>query len=300
MHLESLKFGRSPKSRTRLEIDEELQHQMDDEGIKIAGLDLSYSEERALFAIQRILDESDYKGDRLDYDASKGKTYHYDGMVPTLEFKTPKYLEAYGVKKEKSARQKMEFSSKGRKGAMKAIERLSQRRLLLFYEKREKVGAKWVKRTVTDISTLFDYQKKQRSIEIVPNPILFDQIDSYYLRKPTKIFNQAGQQNLFELRFLQYLVYQLSVLRRSNNKKKQTWNIKITMEDLAYWLRMESFIVQHKKGQLRKKLNQFYANGKKIGYLKSSRIDVEKINGGKMDILHLSEKYFKKMIDGKV
>ncbi len=82
---------------------------------------------------------------------------------------------------------------------------------------------------------------------------------------------------LYKLRFLQYLVYQMAVLRRSNLKNKRApWEIKISMEDLAYWLRMASFIEEYKGPQLRAMLNQFYADGKAIGYLKSYKIDVER------------------------
>ena len=93
-------------------------------GITRIGVNLTYGESRALFAVQKMLDATGYKGNTSPEKLPAGSPQQYDGTVPVLMVEKSDYLGAYGVAKAKSSRQKMEYSSQARKAALKALHSL--------------------------------------------------------------------------------------------------------------------------------------------------------------------------------
>src|SRR5436309_1211398 len=90
LHAEMQKFGRKTTGNT--------------------GLELSHTESRALFAVQKLLDSTNYSGNVEAQQTPPDHPSKYAGKLPRVVFKTSEYLAAYGLRKYKSARKKLEFS----------------------------------------------------------------------------------------------------------------------------------------------------------------------------------------------
>ena len=118
LHAEMQKFGSKPDP-TKCSTEQSI------------GLDLSYTESRALFAVQKLLDPTIYKGNITPVEL-KDEGYRYAGSIPQLVVTKSEYLEAYGVYKYKTTRNKLEYSGSERKTAIDALERLANNLFLLF------------------------------------------------------------------------------------------------------------------------------------------------------------------------
>ena len=57
-------------------------------------------------------------------------------------------------------------------------------------------------------------EKGSHMIRIVPNPILVDHVDSYFVLIPKNIFLLAGNRAVTRSRFLEFLLYQAEMKRR--------------------------------------------------------------------------------------
>ncbi len=197
----------------------------------------------------------------------------------------------------------MEYCSKGRKAAIKALESLAKKKFLIKYTKGVVEGKqkKEKKYTISDLCHIIQLEKIDGILRITPHPLMFDQMKTYWMSKPTNIFDLAGPNNLQAVRFLQYLLYHMDINRRKENAgEKPAWKIKISMEHIAYWLRMDAYLDQRKKSVLRKKLTSFYELAKRIGYLESFLVDQKQKKGGLMDIMQLSKTFFEQMKSGEV
>src|SRR5512147_2077686 len=96
LHVEIQKYGKTadptrPGLRNQLESAAVAEDAII-RGIDRVGIDLSFAESRALFAVQRLLDETEYKGNTKT--ARAGEAYHFDGELPQLRVSVSKYLHA--------------------------------------------------------------------------------------------------------------------------------------------------------------------------------------------------------------
>ena len=218
MYLELQKFGQdSPKTRQLLlQDDPSLEEDLDelDRQIETAGLDLTVTEDRALSALLILLDRKGYKGDgsrEIESDAWKWK-----GRIPRLSFTWSEFYEAYGLQKHGEQYQGRQIDE-----AKKALESL-QRPFSFVYQKRKYEGTGKRRKTLYDAIRI-----KRKLIEIIPiegftdlteeeleqvkagaevkaklrrtqlivdfSPILVDQLDTFYLLKPTSLHQDLSQ-----------------------------------------------------------------------------------------------------------
>jgi len=257
---------------------------------KVFGFDLSYAQDRALFAVQVLLDETNYQGNAPVVKLNKSARYRYDSTLPVLEIKTADFLRAYGVKQTKTHRG-MEFSPQGRRVAISALKDLAMDEYLVVYEKSFVVNPKskkkmWRKTLVEDVAPLIavNILANGRTLKIIPNPVLVDQIESYFILKPRGFFDLVPGKDIVAARFLDYLLWQGEMKRRS---KDLNWEIRISVDVLAWYLRLNAMLNARKTGAIREKLIQLYKLGVNLGYLASYLVDQQGTKGRIVDVLQL-------------
>lgn len=300
---------------------QELQVMKEEYKIEVVGLDLTKSQEKALFAIQTFLNDTDYKGNTKGKDINS-EAMSFNGYLPAIKFSPTDYLELFGVIKKDYGRGYPEYGSNEREEALKALRDLSQNRFLMYYEKKY-----WVEkvkeyrydvirtiRPLINITEGFEHLNRKESsslkdinsntandkltvIAIEPNPILIDQIDTYFVLKPANCYQEikilVGNASKFVYRFVDYLLTEVA----QRNRKKvgmKDWNIKINYETLGTILRMDSYIKSRNWKKLRNSITSCYETAKKLGYLKDYKLDQE----GKtkvIDMLILNPEKFQKI-----
>ena len=275
MHTASLKFGSKPDLT---------QHQID-----VRGFPLTYAQDRALHAVQFLFDTTDYNGNKKPVTPARGRAYHFDGKLPVLYIKSADYLRAYGVQTSKTSRG-VEFSPQARRIAIGALEELAFTKYSITYYKT--LGCGTSKRLpVQEISPLLklDWDNNRRNVTITPNPVLVDQIESYFMLKPMDIFSLVPDRDPVKVRFLEYLLFQLEGKRRSGRKSdKVNPEIRITVDNITWSLHLERLIEQRKPTELRTRLTNLYAFAKKVGYLTSYKVDQPGTKKRVVDVLRLN------------
>lgn len=279
MHAEMQILGRKPDP-TKPEITdmvekEETKKAIKEHNIETAGLALSYTEGRALFAVQKLLDQTDYKGN------TKPRF-----ELPGLQVNSSEFLDAYGVKKYATKRGKTEWSGSERDTAINALERLATKQFLFVYDrvnwhKRRNENEKETKEFVSPVIAL--QKGANGSYLIYPYPILVDQIGSYFLLKPADLYELAVGRDETCVRYFVFLLCQIEQKRRNKDKKP----VKIVPETLARILRMDTLVETRQENRIRRRLNKFYELGKENGYLTDFAIEQPGLKADKVDVLWL-------------
>ena len=180
-----------------------------DNNLQIYGLDLSVSEEKALHAIQILLDRTNYEGN-LPGEIVQSSGWKYDGYLPKLSMTFTEYYEAYGLTKIRGQYQGRQASE-----SLQALHNLAESRSICYRrQRREGKGKK--SRLVYDVVRVtkplisfmegyYDLEeeeadqviageslplKRKNKLVIEVSPLLVDQIDSFYLLKPTALFKE--------------------------------------------------------------------------------------------------------------
>jgi len=262
-----------------------------------AGLSLSLTENKALFALQKLLDKTNYKGNIEGRDATPENTFHYSGYLPRVQFNPAEYLEAYGLKRSTSGRGYQEFNSNERSEAMKALRALADRKFKIIYERK-----RWdeKKKMVTDViiteSSLIqivwgliglDAEEKKKwdegrfsetelmdrsTIAVEFSPIMVDQIDGYFILIPSSFYEDikaqipAAKYSQYIPLFLEWLILQAEIQRRA----KTGWKIEINYKKLAEKLGMGKLIRQRKNKEIRANLEECYDIAIKLGYIEKA------------------------------
>jgi hypothetical protein len=111
--------------------------------------------------------------------------------------------------------------------------------------------------------------EKLRYIAIEPCPILIDQLDTYFILKPANyreeiaLTSKQFKVSKYIYLFIDYLMVQAELKRRHN----QPLIIRISLEELAYKLRLESYVKTRNYKRIRQILNNACKVAKEIGYL---------------------------------
>ena len=287
MHSELQKFGQdTPKARQLLmQFDPSLEEDQDelDKQIETAGLDLTVTEDRALSALQILLDRTGYKGN-IEGSQIVSDEWKWEGRIPRLSFTWSEFYEAYGLQKHGEQYQGRQIDE-----AKKALESL-QRPFSFVYQKRKYEGTGKRRKTLYDAIRI-----KRKLIEIIPiegftdlteeeleqvkagaevkaklrrtqlivdfSPILVDQLDTFYLLKPTSLHQDLSQllkgkrpHRAYSL-FIEWLL----------TLNKPGW--KIGKETLARRLRLTSLIEQRKKALLETTIQDCLRLAKELGFL---------------------------------
>jgi len=259
-----------------------------------AGLSLSLTENKALFALQKLLDKTNYKGNIESRDATPENSFQYVGNLPRIQFTPAEFLEAFGLRRNSSARGYQEFNSNERSEAMKALRALADRKYRIIYERKrwDKKGKELNDVIITESSLIqivwgligltAEEKKKwdegrfsenefmdRSTIAVEFSPIMVDQIDGYFLLIPSSFYEDikaqipAAKYSQYIPLFLEWLILQAEIQRRA----KTGWKIEINFIKLAEKLQMKSMIRKRKWAQIRERLNECYEIALKLGYL---------------------------------
>ena len=304
LHTEMQKFGDKPDPKSPPWFDtlqKEVQKNVIKYEINVVGIDYTDAQNKALFAIQKLLSQTNYKGNLSGSQLDGNNSFKFHGYLPSLRFTPTQYLEAFGVTKFKTGREKYEYSFAERKEALKALVDLADKRNLIIYKRiywiRNKKGRR--EQRIDRIETvqplisitrgweaLTKYQdalldkgkstkktdEKLKEIAIEPCPILVDQINSYFILKPAnyreEIYLKSRELGIWKVSkytylFIDFLMAQAELKRRKN----EPLIITVSMEELAYKLRMDTYIKKRMWNYIRGCLNNSYKLAQKLGYL---------------------------------
>lgn len=239
------------------------------------GLNFSPGQKRALFAIQKLLDKTNYQGDikeELEIQTASGLKIREP--LPLLEIRRPEYLEAYGLKKKDRGRGKMEFHRVESKQALRDFESLSKLQGTFVWERwiwpKRKKGKKgepridriqiaepiikiirgWHGLTEEESKLLDQGQEmlqtntklKPTFTVIRPSLVLVDQIDNYFALKRPDYLDEIKRKAPRASKYVYNLV-DWSIDRAEQKRRRgQSLILKISREILAHRLWMHSWI----------------------------------------------------------
>lgn len=174
----------------------------------------------------------------------------------------------------------------------KATKETDDRRKIIIDTKWEELGA-----LLDSIEPAKETDDK--AIVLLPSPILVAQIENYFVPKPLNYRQEikllVGHGSKYIYNFIDYLLTQVAE-RESHSRGggNEDWLINISLKDLAYALRMNSWIKTRNWKQIRGSLKKCYETAQKLGYIISYEIDIP---GKKetLDRLTLNPKKFGRM-----
>ena len=282
MHTEQQKFSLNTNSRQLI-----LGEDIDSLETISYGLDLTESQDRALHTIQRLLAESGYQGDG-QIALNSADFNIYDSYLPYLSMSWTDFYQAYGLEPAGDG----SYHGAQVTQAKEALESLTEMRWLIYkkpsgkYDKDGKplydfikvkkplihlqYGYSYHDITEEDIKKIFSGQKLSKEKEdgsrvtnilLLPSPILIDEIDSYYLLKPSRLHDEikalypGKRPSKYNSLFIELLLtLDLSV-----------W--KIGKEMLARKLNMDSLIKARQKSRMDKRIQEALKTAKELNFL---------------------------------
>jgi hypothetical protein len=300
LYSELQKFGKRSEKETELynSLNNEEKKKAENYKISVIGIDHTVAQNTALFAVQKIFSSTSYKGNVKGINVEDySNVFAYRGFLPAIQMTPAQYLEAYGVEKKKSKRGKMEFNPKERKDALQALRDLAEKQYIFCYErkyysKKHKESRYKFVRTVSQIIQLKEEytelteneknhikeksggdsktQKKLKTITIFPSPILLDQIETHFILKCSNYLDEikelGGRRSKYTEKFIDYLITQATLKRKNKN-----FEIRISEEELAYKLRMDSYIKKRDHKRIKSILTKCYEAAIKLNYILEHR-----------------------------
>ncbi|MFW5795121.1 MAG: hypothetical protein ACOCV1_06515 [Bacillota bacterium] len=293
--------------------------------IKIVGIDISNSENKAMHSIMTLLSNTDYKGNRKGVEL-KGQIFNYNGFLPEIEFYPNEYLDIFGVSKFKTKRNKEEYSQEGRRQALQALISLTQKQFFFYYIKSYTIKNNKGKEerrhdVIREISPLIaimegwklltdnemheltknnenkETDKKRTKIVVRPSPILIEQIDTYFVMKPKKYLEEIKQKigkkvSKYTYKFIDLLFVEVaqSLMKQ---QKKFDWIFERNWKTLASNLKMDNYIKKREWSRIRKIIIKSYDIAKELGYIHSYELDIDG-QTKELDRIHLNHKRFYK------
>ncbi|MCX6135904.1 MAG: hypothetical protein NTV54_00185 [Ignavibacteriales bacterium] len=295
LHLQMLKFGSAPDP-TKPTLEDNVKSAATitlarKQHLTEVGIELSYAENRALFAVQRLLDDTQFRGNARPKKAPHGNPYHIKGDIPVLEVKIVDYLSAYGVKKTKSARGKQEFSAQGRRSALAALKSLAGKRNILVYARNvydpKREGEVLRADLIETVDTLMEITEGGGRLRIVPSPILFDQHDTYYMILPADLYAAVvKEKQRSRVLFIEYLFYHYEKQRSAGKTSK--YLITRQMETIAYEIGLGNLIETRQMKKLRSILNEYYEFARQKGYLRKYEVNANGARHEHVDKLYIN------------
>ena len=254
--------------------------------VQAYGLDLTVSEDRALHAVQILLDQTGYQGN-ISGETVSSNAFKWEGLIPRLFLTYGEYLEAYGL--ARGSRGQL-YEGRQAQEAIEALRSLAETRRIC-YERRRWIGKGKARKQVTDIirvtrpliSIMEGFEgldeneaaqviagqdlpeKKSTRLVIEVSPLLVDQIDTFYLLKPkalhTEIKELLGGKRISRAvsLFIEWLL------------TKNTRTVKISKSRLAERLRMDYLIEQRHQERLEARLQEAFHTAKDLEYLLAFR-----------------------------
>ncbi|ADZ19041.1 Virulence plasmid protein pGP2-D [Chlamydia psittaci] len=326
LHLENQKFGRKPQlSEDLFELFPSI---CTESKIEVIGLDLQPSHYHALAAIQKLLTATNYRGNlEGSYLSRETNTFKFEGTIPRIKFTKSEYLEAYGVKKYKTSRNKNEFGGKEALIALEALYHLgNEPYLIVATRKRWNKGEEVVDRyqTFSPILRICEgwegltpkenkaldeepflnlISKKHKGFIIEPCPIIVDQIDSYFVLKPANMYQEIKLRfpnaSKFTYTFIDWIV-STATRKKMNSSGSKEWpdKIEIGFENLSYTLRMNRYITSRNWKKIESAINRCIEIAIELKWLnKHERIQGKTIS--KKEVFYLNKSKFQQISTNK-
>lgn len=330
MYLEHQKFATSKQLTFDDYIQDQALKERAKETVEVMGIDVTSSTEKAIHAIQKMLTETNYKGNTTgEHIQTTGRGFNFTGYLPALEFTKSQYFEAYGVNKVITDRGTLEYSGYERKEAIDALMNLATKPCLFVYikEKWVEIGSnrkngkprkekrydrvetispliqiKWgwedltqkESETVSKRETTESTEKKF-TMAITPAPVMVEDIHNYFVLKPADLYTEISlkfpKSSKFTYRFIDWLIMTAEEKARHRDKE----SIKINYQSLGRTLRMDSYINSRNWKGLRKTLTSCYDVAIKLEYLQSYNIDVQGKNIDRYDEFMLNLEKFERL-----
>lgn len=254
--------------------------------VEVTGLDLTVTEDKALSALQILLDRTDYKGN-LPGEEVSSRVYHWTGALPRLFTTYSDYFGAYGLRKIGGRYQGHQMGD-----ALEALRSLKKPRRII-YERKRWEGEGKDRKQVSDIIVTErplihvtkgykglkqeeaaqvkagqDLPQRAIGLEIEFSPLLVDGIrDGFYLLKPTTL-HQEIKSLLGPRRVSRAVSLFLQWLLTLNLPE-----MSIAKEKLAKKLRLDYLIEQRKKSLVDKRLKEAIQAALELGYLLECKED---------------------------
>jgi hypothetical protein len=282
MHLQLQKIGRSEKDKQQI-IKSFAGHQeyQQIQKLNVVGLDLSTMQNQAIHAIQVLLSKTNYQGD-LEPNQSC-----VDGIGtitrPVLQFSPSQYYEAFGLLKHKSASGYDQYYGGDCKQALESLQSLYNKQFIISFDHKtfsEKKN-KYVPGSVTIYAKLFGEVKEDfshdvngkeflASITMILSSIFVFQLDKYNVLKPVDYISQIKQIDPYASKYVHLFVEQ--VLNQSRLNKKDGV-VRLKIETLAYQLRMDGYIKNRKRQEIRKVIERSLEVAKAIEFITDYDMD---------------------------
>ncbi len=310
LHTELQKFGSTPKKQGSLfdllpkSLDDEVNKDIFEYRIEVVGIDDTKGQNQALFAIQKLLNDTGYKGNIDGKTLSReDNSFKFMGYLPMMKFTPSQFLEAYGIGKRETARGRWEYNANERVEALKALRELSMKKYLFFYKRKHWKDGKEVYDLITTVRSLFnivegyesldkaeveliqgskrtsEVEEKLGFIVIEPCPLLIDQIDTYFVLKPANYYQEikllVGRTSRHATLFIDYLIAEVTKKEIAAKGNDINWTIELNYETLAYKLRMNKYLETKQVKRIRKELEKCYDLAKQLGYL----LEYETVSG---------------------
>jgi hypothetical protein len=287
LHLEMQKFS---SQRDKLKATSSV---IENEESEVDGLDFGIGECKALFAIQKLLDLTNYRGNLKGTFLDGENEFKFVGTLPKINIKFVDYYDAYGVGKRMTKRGILEYNANERAEAYKNLLSLCESTYRIRYEQKWIEGKKNQANTISVNMHLFTIiERSKKDVIIEPTPAVVAQIDNYFAQKPQGFYKEieevAPRCGKFATRFIEYL------FALGEQKRRLGWpdcTIQIGQETLAKNLRMDAIIKSRNKRRLEDTLARCYEIGLKTGWLINCRIEQGK--NEKKAILVLNKAKFK-------
>ena len=281
MEVELQKFGK-PKSSRQLLLGEDA----DIRGGAISyGLDLTKPQARALHAIQKLLDDTDYQGN-LEGEEIRSIDFKWRGYIPTLSMTYTEYYEAYGLKPAGDGR----YHGAQTQQALEALKSLMTTSYQMVYKRKVPKGGKMIieaiRVTAPIISSVGEAfqditeeeleqvtagqelpDRRNTRIIITPSPIMLDRVhEGWYLLKPAGLHTEI--QALYDgKRYPRAISLFIEWLLTLNRKE-----MKVNRTNLATILRMDSLIKNRRRAEIDSRITEALEVAKRLEYLLSYEI----------------------------
>lgn len=321
------KFGKKPTLKnyslfdSALEqSDEETRKLLDQNQIYVVGVDNTIAQNKALFAIQKLLDATGYKGNvKGNTLTSDDNSFKFSGYLPKIRFTPGQYLDAFGVGKYKTNRGKNEYFSNERAEAFKALRDLMEKRYFFYYTKRYFKDGKELFDVIKTVRNLIEIREGYEALEkyekdiiisgeanaaieekltyitVEPCPILVEEINSQFYLKPANFYQEikllVGKTSKYVPLFIEYLITKTH--KKEYRTKDTDWILELNYETIAYNLRMDKLIESRQSKRVKNELEKCYKIAKQLGYL----LDYKTIMGSTMELeqLILNPQKFKRV-----
>lgn len=306
MQLELQKFGHKHRQLGLFDfMNDNINKEITEHKIEVIGLDISQDQNQAIFAIAKLLTDTNYQGN-IPGRNKEDSGFSFSGFLPALQFTPAEYLEAFGLKKIKTARGWEEYSGEERRRALQALVDLTKPFLFVYSRGYIKNG-KPVQDRMETISPLIlitrgwealpkqeadslnrgkdteGTDEKLKVIAIKPAPIFIEGIEKNFILKPANYIQEikflAPHASKFAYRFIDWLIAQAELKRRY----KMPLIIQENFEEIAYHLRMDAYIKSNQFKRIRQILNKCYRVAKDLGYL----LSYETVQGKTKDLERL-------------